>query len=126
MKVKELIAQLNELILVNPKVEDEEIRIIVKRSSPAIGPRSSVGVKSITSGFDWESGKLLVVADETILAGEKSLEAAAKFARKVRDAMYWRQSGDDTRQKNANALASIERALDEWLPDRSEKKSDPA
>jgi hypothetical protein len=121
MTVKELLDQLQEISVHAPRMGENQLRILVKRSSPAIGARHTVGVDNVGCGIDWEHGMFLITADEAVYAGLKQLEAAAKFARKVRDAMYWRQRMDDTRQKNANALASIERALDEWLPDRSEK-----
>jgi len=125
MKAKELLAYLKSLESVGDDLEDD-VRVLVKRSSPSIGPRHSVGVKTVSSGFDWENGKLLITTDEPVYAGLGDLKAAAEFARKVREAMYWKANMDDTRQKNANALQSIERALDEWIPDRSEKESDPA
>jgi len=90
---------------------------------PAVAGRHTVGVESISSGLDWESGKVLIVPDEPLHAGMEHLESASRFANRIRDIMYIRQC-DDSRMRNGNALRLIAEALDKWMPDRSERVTD--
>ena len=41
---------------------EHEVRVLADGNG-GVGPRSSVGVKSVNAGFDWEHGRLLIKTD---------------------------------------------------------------
>ena len=67
MTVQELYEKLGRVI--ERGKGDYEVRIITENSG-YFGPRSSVGVKYASSGFDWESNQFNLVADEKIITSK--------------------------------------------------------
>jgi hypothetical protein len=124
MKVNDLLYQLLGYTPGNPTGNnhgDAEVVVLVSRASPAIGAAHTVSVKSVSAGFDWDNGKVLIGTSEPVYAGLDELERAAHFARKVREIMWERRKGMLGSHGNASCIKMIEEELDEWIPDRSEK-----
>lgn len=118
--VNDLLIQLSE-VAKHGRANDT-VAVAVTRSSAAIGPAHVVDITGTTIGFDWDSGRIILHGAEPVFAGLENLKSAARFADKVREALWWRRDcGANDRNKNANCLSCIEEALDEWLPDRCEK-----
>jgi len=121
MKVSELIAELQNMS------GDDEVLVEVKRSSPSIGPSAAVSIERAVSGFDWDSGRVLLGTSETVYAGLERFEATAGFARTVRNALYFRNDSKHPEERDALAIQAIERGLAKWLPKQPIKAlSDPA
>jgi hypothetical protein len=116
-------SELKEIVdrLVETRRDDHSVMVLVNRGFPAVGGRHMVGMKSVSVGFDWERGRLILTPTEPVYAGIEDMEKATKFAHRVREAIYMMRH-DKGRAKNANAITHIIRHLDEWLPDRSEKE----
>ena len=64
MKMKELREYLNALYEMDERNDELSLAVII--NSPSVGARSHVLVKSVTQGFDWEHGKLMIYVNETI------------------------------------------------------------
>ncbi|ATH91703.1 hypothetical protein [Bacillus glycinifermentans] len=58
VKVKALRNYLNKLVELDDKNDDLTLTVVTKGSSAGALPQ--VPVKSVTQGFDWESGRLLI------------------------------------------------------------------
>lgn len=66
MKVKELRQILNEMMTSDPDSHDEdEIAIVLKEYS--IGTISHTKIKSVSIGFDWDSGLFLIDPKESLI-----------------------------------------------------------
>jgi hypothetical protein len=113
VNLRQLARMLDEIVAHTPDYSDPEVVIVVQRAHPAVGSRHMVGVKSVGPGMDWEAGKLILDTTEPVYAGLDQLHAAARCAQSVREAVYVRKI-DGTRQRNANCLRLIEKALDTW------------
>jgi len=122
MTVKELRQRLSQIE--KQGHADDIVTVPVTRSSAAVGPHHTVAITGVVIGFDWDSGKTILDGAEPLYAGIENLKAAARFADKVRTALYMKNGfGEKNRNKNANCLADIEAALEAWLPNRDEKKN---
>lgn len=121
MKVSELIAALQHM------TPDDEVVVKVTRSSPSIGPSATVDIDAVVNGFDWDTHRVFLGVSETVYAGLDRFEAAVKFARTVRNALYLRKKSKHFEQRDAIVIQAIELGLDRWLPKRSgEELFDPA
>lgn len=119
MTVRDLIAQLQDM------PDDNAVVVNVKRSSPSIGPSAAVSIESVVNGFDWNHGRVFLATSETVYAGFERLEAAAKFARTVRNALYLRNKSEHFEQRDAIVIQAIELGLAKWRPNRrAEELSD--
>lgn len=65
MKVKELKEYLK---LLPERNDDLEVVIPVKFTTPSIGGRSAVKVRSVNRGIDWDSGKFFINPDRELKA----------------------------------------------------------
>jgi len=65
MKIKELLEFFNKRPKFGNRNEDDEL--MIRTSSPSIGPISMVGIDSIFNGFDWESGKTIITPKERLV-----------------------------------------------------------
>jgi len=83
MKLSELKQHIDFLIEHGYKHDDPEIRVIISTSG-SIGGTPTVGIKSITSGFDWDSGKIMIsTLDPIMKVNQNTLENLRKEAEKI-------------------------------------------
>lgn len=47
--------------------EDEDLDVVVRTHDGGIGPTPAVGARSITPGFDWDSGRLMIHPEEELV-----------------------------------------------------------
>ena len=63
MLATELHSLLTRILDTTPEYRRKEVEIRVLTSDPSQGPRSTVGVKHLSIGSDWEAGMLIVCPD---------------------------------------------------------------
>lgn len=79
--------------------EDLEVCVVVK-SAGSIGGTPVVNVKSISPGFDWDSGKMMIYLEEDVMrVNQKTIEDVRKEAEKIGWDMY----------ENRNLKAEVKR-----------------
>ena len=66
MKVKDLHTYLTMLLDINPK--NAELELVIKLDEPSQGPTTNSKVKGFTQGHDWNSGKVLIIAEDSIIS----------------------------------------------------------
>jgi len=66
MKVKDLHTYLTMLLDINPK--NAELELVIKLDEPSQGPTANSKVKAFTQGFAWNSGKVLIIAEDSIIS----------------------------------------------------------
>jgi hypothetical protein len=72
MKLSELSRQLNEII--KHTEVDLEVGIVTKVPYPTIGSHPMTAVKSISAGFDWDHGNLMIWPESNLAPEEKRLK----------------------------------------------------
>ena len=58
MKLKELNDRLNDLLTSGYSPDDE---VVVHTTDKSIGPSACVFISQVSPGFDWDSGKVIVI-----------------------------------------------------------------
>lgn len=81
MKVRDLKAIIARL------PDDDELVVAVKTLHATIGPRPSIGVQSIYSGFDWERGQTIITPTEGVHVGGEQFALAQKAAHNQSEAL---------------------------------------
>lgn len=66
MTLKELKEKIDKLVEINEHQGNDSLDVRVITQDKSIGARASVGIKDIYRGFDWESGKVLIIPDNNI------------------------------------------------------------
>ena len=59
--------------------EDPEVVILIKLPYNTVGSRPMVPVKNITTGFDWEAGKFIIMPEEDLTPSDRD------FAKQMHD-----------------------------------------
>lgn len=65
MKCKDFYDQLSHILLTNPNLCEQELEIKVNGNT--FGPAPAVVCNGIYPGFDWDQGRLLLLAEEPIM-----------------------------------------------------------
>jgi hypothetical protein len=66
MKLADLHKYITMLLDINPKNADLEL--VIKLDEPSQGPVANSKVKGFSQGFDWNSGKILIIAEDSIIS----------------------------------------------------------
>ena len=64
MKASELRKIMNDL---DPRFDDAEVEIPIRTEERLVGATPTVGVKNAGMGFDWDSGKFMILTDEEVM-----------------------------------------------------------
>jgi hypothetical protein len=118
----ELKRAIDETLRVYPYKGTMPVVVQVQHYGPEVGGHKSVHIKGAGEDIDWNAGRFWIWPDVPVYIGLESIQAAGDFAHRVREIM-WSLSRDPSRNRNSNAIREIRDALDEWLPNRSEKES---
>ena len=81
MKVQDFLNRLNALAEQQPRTLQNEMVIQIKQLGDAIGPHHAVPVVGLHNGFDWDSGRLFVVAERELRPVDEAFEAEKKRSR---------------------------------------------
>jgi hypothetical protein len=65
MKLADLHKYITMLLDINPKNADLEL--VIKLDEPSQGPVANSKVKGFSQGFDWNSGKLIINAEDNLV-----------------------------------------------------------
>jgi hypothetical protein len=66
--------------------EDPEVVILIKLPYNTVGSRPMVPVKNITMGFDWESGRFIIMPEEDLTPSNRDF---AKQMKEMQDRAGW-------------------------------------
>lgn len=78
-KFKELFDHANDIYF-----GGQNDRVVVVTNNPAVGGRYRIPVSSVTSGFDWENGDIIIGVDEKIVSQEFAQKAdISKFIHSI-------------------------------------------
>lgn len=80
--------------------EDPEVVILIKLPYNTVGSRPMVPVKNITTGFDWEAGKFIIIPEEDLTPADRDF---AKQMKEMQDRAGWAD------YENRNLKAEIRR-----------------
>jgi rubrerythrin len=96
-----------------PEWKDEELVVVVKTSG-SVGGTPSVKVKSLHSGFDWDSGKLMIYTEEPVMkVNQQTLDELRKEAEKIGWDMY---ENRNLKSENKKLKAMIKTLKDKYEP----------
>lgn len=68
--------------------EDSEVVVQVKLPYATVGGTPFVKVKNANAGFDWDSGKFIIVTEEPVTPSDRDFAARMK---KMQDDLGWAQ-----------------------------------
>jgi hypothetical protein len=95
MKLSEL-HQIVNLYHRDDHYEDPQVVILIKLPYNTVGSRPMVPVKNITMGFDWESGRFIIMPEEDLTPSDRD------FAKKMKE-MQDRAGWSDYENRNLKA-----------------------
>ena len=78
--------------------DDAEVMIAIKLPFSTVGAIPMVPIKHAYNGFDWESGKFLIIPEETLTPADRDFASQMK---KMQDELGW------VKYENRNLKAEI-------------------